>query len=63
MSQSTSRIERPDYGIDSPRELRRNALYGAGGVVMGIVLYLLAAGGALGVFFRSDQLLQRRDID
>jgi SAM-dependent methyltransferase len=41
---------RPDYGIDAPRDLRRNALYGLSGAVMGGILLWLASGGPLGVF-------------
>ena len=51
MSQSPAPTERPDYGIDAPKDLRRNTLYGAGGIAMGIILFLLSEGGALGIFF------------
>lgn len=49
MNVPAKRSVKPDYGIDNPRELRRNGLYGLGGIAMGICLYLLASGGTLGV--------------
>jgi len=49
MSQIPALPQKPDYGIDSPRDLRRNALYGIAGVVMGPLLLWLAQGGTFGV--------------
>ena len=49
MSQIPALPRKPDYGVDNPRDLRRNALYGLAGLVMGPVLLWLAQGGAFGL--------------
>jgi arsenite methyltransferase len=50
MKPSGHRNQRPDYGVDLPNDLRRNGLYGLLGLVMGILLFWLASGGAIGIF-------------
>jgi SAM-dependent methyltransferase len=52
-----ARTTRPDYGIDAPKELRRNALYGAGGVAMGIILLALGGGAAFGLILGGGTLV------
>ncbi len=57
MNNASKQTAAPDYGIDFPKELRRNGLYGLGGVAMGIVLALLAADGALGIVLSTVSLV------
>ena len=52
-----TRNQAPDYGIDAPRELRRNALSGLGGCAMGVILLALAQGGTLGVVMGGAGLI------
>jgi SAM-dependent methyltransferase len=49
--------QRPNYGIDTRRDLTRNALYGAGGIVMGLILLALSRGGALGILIGSVSVI------
>jgi arsenite methyltransferase len=57
MSQNPALHRKPDYGIDSPRDLRRNALYGLAGLIMGPVLLWLAQGGAFGILLGGTGLI------
>src|SRR5690348_943341 len=57
MNQRTALSERVDYGIDTPRDLRRNILYGITGVVLGSLLLYLAQGGPFGVFLGGISLV------
>jgi arsenite methyltransferase len=57
MNNASKRPATPDYGIDSPKELRRNGLYGLGGIAMGISLGALASGGALGIVLSAVSLV------
>ena len=57
MNQRTALSERVDYGIDTPRDLRRNLLYGITGVVLGSLLLYLAQGGLFGVFLGGISLV------
>ncbi|HEY3290780.1 MAG TPA: class I SAM-dependent methyltransferase, partial [Anaerolineae bacterium] len=57
MNVPARRPEKPDYGIDNPKELRRNGLYGLGGLAMGACLYLLASGGLLGIVLSTISLV------
>jgi SAM-dependent methyltransferase len=45
----TTLVQKPDYGLDSPRELRRNVIYGVGGLVMGTLLLLIGQGAPMGI--------------
>ncbi len=45
----TTLAQKPDYGLDTPRELRRNALYGLVGVVMGPIILYIGGGAPLGI--------------
>ncbi len=57
MNNTSNQPVHPDYGIDFPKELRRNGLYGLGGIVMGLCLELLASGGSLGVLLGTISLI------
>ena len=57
MSQTPALPRKPDYGIDNPRDLRRNALYGLAGLIMGPVLLWLAQGGTFGLLLGGIALV------
>ena len=46
----TTLIQKPDYGLDSPREIRRNVTYGVGGLALGALLLYVGEGAPLGIF-------------
>lgn len=57
MNQQQTLPQRLDYGLDMPRELRRNAIYGAGGVVMGSLVFAIAPGAATAILLGGISLL------
>jgi SAM-dependent methyltransferase len=57
MNNSSPAPAKPDYGIDTPRDLRRNALYALAGLVMGPALLWLAQGGTLGIVLGTIALV------
>jgi arsenite methyltransferase len=57
MNQTTTLKQKIDYGLDSPRELRHNVLYGAGGLVMGALLLYVGQGAPVGLLLGGICLL------
>jgi SAM-dependent methyltransferase len=49
INQPTTLSPKVDYGLDAPKELRRNALYGIAGVIMGPFILYVAQGALLGI--------------
>src|SRR3989442_14223627 len=57
MNRQNALPARVNYGIDTPRDLARNLLYGVTGVVLGLLLLYLAQGGLLGVILGAVSLI------
>jgi arsenite methyltransferase len=57
MNQTTTHHQQPDYGLDTPRELRRNAEYGVGGVILGAILLYVSEGAPAGIILGGVGLL------
>jgi arsenite methyltransferase len=57
MNQPTTLPRQADYGLDAPRDLRRNALYGIGGVLMGGLLLFAAGDATIGLLLGTLSLL------
>ncbi|HEY3343010.1 MAG TPA: class I SAM-dependent methyltransferase [Anaerolineae bacterium] len=57
MNQLTTLSQKPDYGLDTPKELRRNAEYGVAGVILGALLLYVGEGAPAGIFLGGVCLL------
>ncbi len=53
----TTLMQKPDYGLDSPREIRRNVMYGVGGLALGAMLLYVGEGAPLGILLGGVCLL------